>query len=150
MSTDQSRPDPTDRTEPTEPPAVRLDADQTIQITEARTTEFAAPPTDTPRTELPAALTDTPVVPPTVVPPTMAPQPAPLPAPVPPAAPDRPALRVGTVVWGLVLAVIGAGVIAVAAGARFDLELASIGLLALAGVGLLAGSIATSARRRTR
>lgn len=64
--------------------------------------------------------------------------------------PPRSTLRVGTVVWGLVLALIGAGVIAVAAGARFDLELASIGLLALAGVALLAGSIATSARRRHR
>lgn len=63
---------------------------------------------------------------------------------------ERPILRVGTVVWGLVLAVIGAGIIAVAAGAQFDLELAFIGLLALSGVGLLAGSLVTSARRRHR
>jgi hypothetical protein len=54
------------------------------------------------------------------------------------------------VVWGLILAVIGAGVFAVAAGAQLDLELAAIGLLALGGIGLLAGSIATSARRRPR
>ena len=84
--------------------------------------------------------------------PTAASAPAPAPAPATPtatpAAPARPTLRVGTVVWGLVLAVIGAGVIAVAAGARFDVELASIALLTLAGVALLAGSIATSARRR--
>jgi len=67
-----------------------------------------------------------------------------------PLAPARPELRVGTVVWGLVLAVIGAGVIAVAAGARFDPQLATITVLTLAGVGLLAGSIVTSARRRNR
>lgn len=89
-------------------------------------------------------------------PPTLTAPPAPTPpaaaAPTPaePIAPARPALRVGTIVWGLVLAVIGAGVIAVAAGARFDVELASIALLTLAGVALLAGSIATSARRRQR
>jgi len=68
----------------------------------------------------------------------------------PVAAPARPTLRVGTVVWGLVLAVIGAGIIAVAAGARFDLQLAFIGLLALGGIGLLAGSIATGVRHRNR
>jgi len=77
--------------------------------------------------------------------------PASTPSPQGPAAkPARPTLRVGTVVWGLVLAVIGAGVIAVAAGARFDLQLAFIGLLALGGIGLLAGSIATSVRHRSR
>ena len=89
-------------------------------------------------------------------PPTLTAPPAPTPpaaaAPTPaePIAPARPALRVGTIVWGLVLAVIGAGVIAVAAGARFDVELASSALLTLAGVALLAGAIATSARRRQR
>ncbi|NMR18965.1 hypothetical protein [Cellulomonas fimi] len=62
----------------------------------------------------------------------------------------KPALRVGTVVWGLVLAVIGAGIVAIAAGVSFDLELASIGLLALAGIGLVVGSVATGARRRNR
>lgn len=71
-------------------------------------------------------------------------------APVAPVAPRRAGPRVGTVVWGLVLAVIGAGVIAAAAGYEFDLELASIALLALAGIGLVIGSIATSARRRSR
>jgi len=70
--------------------------------------------------------------------------------PEPAATATRPTLRVGTVVWGLILAVIGAGVIAVAAGARFDLQLAFIGLLALGGIGLLAGSIATSVRHRNR
>jgi hypothetical protein len=57
-------------------------------------------------------------------------------------------LRVGTVVWGLIIALIGVGFIAVAAGARFDVELVLIGLLALAGVALVAGSMAVSMRRR--
>jgi len=84
-----------------------------------------------------------------VLPPAAAPAPAPeVDQAVAPPAPARPAPRVGTVVWGLVLAVIGVGVIAAAAGARFDVELVSITLLALAGVGLLVGSIATSMRRR--
>lgn len=139
MSTDQSRPEATGPIDETESMGVQPDADQTIQIAEARTTEFAATP---------------PLSPPVSSPPAPESVPAPAPAPVPPVArpvaPGRPALRVGTVVWGLVLAVIGAGVIAVAAGVRFDVELASIALLALAGVGLLAGSIATSARRRNR
>ena len=56
--------------------------------------------------------------------------------------------RVGTVVWGLVVAVIGAGVISVAAGARVDVELALIALLALAGAALVAGSIASGMRHR--
>jgi hypothetical protein len=60
----------------------------------------------------------------------------------------RPAARVGTIVWGLVLTVIGAGVIAAASGVQFDVELVAITLLALAGVALLAGSVATSIRRR--
>ncbi|WP_298456153.1 hypothetical protein [uncultured Cellulomonas sp.] len=61
---------------------------------------------------------------------------------------QRPSLRVGTVVWGLVIAIIGAGIVAIAAGAQFDLELAFIALLALAGVGLVAGSVAAGVRRR--
>ncbi|WNB86070.1 hypothetical protein [Cellulomonas sp. ATA003] len=71
----------------------------------------------------------------------------------PDGAPDgdrgpRPSLRVGTVVWGLVIAIIGAGLIAIASGARFDVELAFIGLLALAGIALVVGSVVTGARRR--
>ncbi|GAA2719631.1 hypothetical protein CAE01nite_06840 [Cellulomonas aerilata] len=69
----------------------------------------------------------------------------------PTTAADRPvdrSLRVGTVVWGLIIAIIGVGFIAVAAGARFDVELVLIGLLALAGVALVAGSMAVSLRRR--
>jgi hypothetical protein len=57
-------------------------------------------------------------------------------------------LRVGTAVWGLVIAIIGAGIIAMTSGAVFDLQLASIALLAVAGVAMLVGSIVSGARRR--
>lgn len=70
--------------------------------------------------------------------------------PAPPDAPGRPqrGMRVGTIVWGLVLAAIGAGVLAWAIGLTFDVELAFIVLVAAAGVLLLFGSIATTVRRR--
>ena len=57
-------------------------------------------------------------------------------------------MRVGTMVWGLVLAAIGAGVLAWVVGVSFDVELAFIVLVAAAGVLLLAGSLATTLRRR--
>lgn len=66
---------------------------------------------------------------------------APLPEP-------RRGVRVGTVVWGLVIAAIGAFIMAYALGVTFDAELAFIILLAAAGVLLLAGSLVTSRRRR--
>lgn len=69
----------------------------------------------------------------------------------PPAGPaPRPhrGMRVGTMVWGLVLAAIGAGVLAWAVGVSFDVELAFIILVAAAGVLLLVGSVATTLRRR--
>ncbi|WP_413452207.1 hypothetical protein AA0Y32_11980 [Georgenia phoenicis] len=45
--------------------------------------------------------------------------------------------RVGTVVWGIILLLLGLGVLAVGAGVTVDLQAALIALLALAGVGLL-------------
>jgi len=80
---------------------------------------------------------------------------APVPAPADGAAPGapaehRPSLRVGTVVWGLVLAAIGVGVIAWAGGASIDLQLATIVLLAAAGVALLVGSLVSGDRRSRR
>lgn len=76
--------------------------------------------------------------------------PAPVEAPLAPAtAPRRDrGMRVGTVVWGLVLAAIGVGVLAWAIGVSFDVELAFIALVAAAGVLLLVGSLATALRRR--
>jgi hypothetical protein len=75
-------------------------------------------------------------------PPVQPAQPAPEPAPV-----SREP-RTGTVVWGLVVAVCGIGILAMAAGARIDVQLAFIILLAGAGAALLLGSVISAARRR--
>lgn len=45
--------------------------------------------------------------------------------------------RTGTIVWGVILTLLGLGVIGVGLGLRVDLQLALIVLLAVAGVGLL-------------
>ncbi|CAL8971017.1 hypothetical protein CELL_00924 [Cellulomonas sp. T2.31MG-18] len=85
--------------------------------------------------------------------PASAPTPAPAPAPAPAAAPATPAgpeLRVGTVVWGLVVAVVGIGIVSFAWGARIDGGLALIVLLAGAGVALLVGSLVVALRRPHR
>lgn len=66
-------------------------------------------------------------------------------------APVSTDVRVGTIVWGLVLAAIGVGLLALAAGVSFDVELAFIILVALAGVGLVVGAVVAGVRRsRTR
>lgn len=67
-----------------------------------------------------------------------------------PHRPARPRTRVSTVVWGLVLIGIGAQLLAVAAGLSVDLELTSIGLLTLAGLGLLIGSVTSGLHHRRR
>jgi hypothetical protein len=59
-------------------------------------------------------------------------------------------LRVGTVVWGLVIAAIGVGLLAWAAGVAIDVQLAMIVLLAAAGTALLVGSIVSGARNARR
>lgn len=59
----------------------------------------------------------------------------------------RPAVRVGTVVWGLIVALVGAGVLVVAAGYTIDVELAAIVLLIAAGVGLILGPLVQGLRR---
>lgn len=61
---------------------------------------------------------------------------------------ERPRLRVSTAVWGLVIAAIGVGILALVAGAVFDLQLALIALLAVAGAAMLGGSVAAAARHR--
>ncbi|GIG19387.1 hypothetical protein Cch01nite_01110 [Cellulomonas chitinilytica] len=83
-------------------------------------------------------------------------QPEPAPAVAPPTAPPtalpvaparpRPRLRVSTVVWGLVIATIGVGILAWASGFSIDLQLSVIVLLAAAGTALLVGSIVSGAR----
>jgi hypothetical protein len=77
-----------------------------------------------------------------------APHVGPTPATAAPAAPPRRSVRIGTVVWGLVIAAIGAGILAFALGLVFDVQLAMIVVVAAAGVLLLVGSLATSRRRR--
>lgn len=74
--------------------------------------------------------------------------PAPAPTPAPPAPRQDRGPRVGTVVWGLVIAAIGVGLLAVALGVVFDVELAFIVLVAAAGVLLLVGSVFGARRRR--
>ncbi|WP_066464423.1 hypothetical protein [Sanguibacter suarezii] len=65
-----------------------------------------------------------------------------------PAATRRPPARMSTVVWGLIILVVGVGVVARALGADFDNQLALIVLLAAAGVALVATSIVSAVRRR--
>jgi hypothetical protein len=71
-------------------------------------------------------------------------------APPSTAGPAGPRLRVGTVVWGLVLAVLGVAVLAWAAGADVDGQLALIVLLGGAGVALLVGSLISGLRASRR
>jgi len=57
--------------------------------------------------------------------------------------PARSGPRVGTVVWGIILLLLGLGVLGVGAGLTVDLQAALIALLALAGVGLLVKALLT-------
>lgn len=66
---------------------------------------------------------------------------------VPPVA-GRPPVRMSTVVWGLIITVVGAGILARALGAEFDNELALIVLLCTAGVALVATSIVSAVRKK--
>ncbi|MBX9244670.1 hypothetical protein ICW40_07585 [Actinotalea ferrariae] len=63
--------------------------------------------------------------------------------------PERRGVRVGTVVWGLVIAAVGVGLVAFASGVVFDVELALILLVAAAGAALLLGSLLGARRRRS-
>lgn len=64
-------------------------------------------------------------------------------------APTLPArLRVGTVVWGLILAMVGIGVAAIGAGAAVDLQAGIIVLLVVAGTALLGGALVAAHRSR--
>lgn len=75
---------------------------------------------------------------------------APAAAPVAPAPEPARTLRVGTVVWGLVVAAVGVGLMSVSWGAHLDTELAFIVLLGAAGVALLVGSLVGMRRSRRR
>lgn len=81
--------------------------------------------------------------------PVLSPAPTgPVPQAGPVLAPRPSGPRVGTVVWGLVVVVIGLGLLATAAGFRIDLDVAAIVVLGAAGLALVGGSILTSLRRR--
>ncbi|MFJ4231925.1 hypothetical protein [Cellulosimicrobium cellulans] len=69
-------------------------------------------------------------------------------APVEPPPPVRRGPRVSTIVWGFVIVAFGVVVLAAALGARVDLGLATIVVLAAAGLTLVVGSIVSGARRR--
>lgn len=75
---------------------------------------------------------------------------SPEPAAPQPARSGRRAVRVGTVVWGLVVAFCGVLALTVAGGASIDGGTVAIGVLAGAGVALVLGSIVTGVRRRDR
>lgn len=132
---------PAEPVEPVEPvePTQRLDL-PAADVHDG-STPVAAPPAPEPSPE------PSPVVP----------EPAPAPAAeAPSTTPDarprtgRRAIRVGTVVWGLVVAVCGVLALAVAGGANVDGGTVAIFVLAGAGVALVAGSIVTGVRRRDR
>ena len=66
-------------------------------------------------------------------------------------APPRPARtgpRAVTIVWGFLVLALGLGLVADAAGAHIDVELAAILLLSLAGLVLVVGSVVSAVRRR--
>ncbi|MCA5892580.1 hypothetical protein LEP48_04325 [Isoptericola sp. NEAU-Y5] len=67
-------------------------------------------------------------------------------APVKPPVSSGP--RSSTIVWGFLVVAFGVGLLANAAGARIDIELAAIVLLAAAGVLLVVGSAVSALRRR--
>ena len=114
--------------------------DESVELPRAAATYQPSEPVPAPE---PVRTTPMPAV---AAPPATA---APLPAPQPP-TPAGPELRVGTVVWGLVVAVVGIGIVSFAWGARIDGGLALIVLLAGAGVALLVGSLVVGARRPRR
>ena len=84
--------------------------------------------------------------------PTSAFTPLPTSVPTPPPttaadAPRRRGARMGTVVWGILLAAIGAGIVARGLGVRFDVELALIVVLCVMGGALLVGSVVAGIRK---
>jgi hypothetical protein len=69
-------------------------------------------------------------------------------SPIASAPPERRGPRTATIVWGFLVLALGVGLLADAAGARIDVELAAIVLLGLAGIVLVLGSLVSAARRR--
>jgi hypothetical protein len=147
---------PVDRQRPTvELPRVETPAASapTAKIPPARDSRAEVPPAQVPPAQVPPTgaaetghirvVSDSPRPAPEV------PRPAPE-APAPRPAPERSGLRVGTIVWGIVVAVIGVGLLSLAWGAQLDAQLSLIVLLGAAGVALLVGSLVGLRRSRTR
>ncbi|SED65455.1 hypothetical protein [Ruania alba] len=65
-----------------------------------------------------------------------------------PAQPQERGPRLRTVVWGLVLILLGAVVIAIGMGVQLDPTVVFIGILAIAGATLLIGALVSAARGR--
>jgi len=59
-------------------------------------------------------------------------------------------LRPGTMVWGIIVALFGAAVLAWGQGLRFDVQLAAIGVLAAAGALLVVSSLVRGKRQPER
>jgi len=135
-----------DESTPVEPlPTAAPSAGPRPETTRPDATPAGPPPHATPAGPPPGA---TPAGPPPAAPQQQAPYtvPAPPVAPVPTASGPR----AGTVIWGLIVVAVGAAVLAGAVGLHIDFQLAFIGLLAVAGVGLLISSLVNAARRRDR
>jgi len=130
---------PTDPTDPTDP----LDSTESIDL-EAGDTDTRPMNHSEDTMTIPTTAGAPPTVPATPAETTAITTHDPRPAPVAP----RRGVRVGTIVWGLVIAAIGVGILAYALDVTFDAQLASIIVIFAAGALLLIGSIATSRRRR--
>jgi hypothetical protein len=128
-------------------PGAPDDPDRTEQLPAGALQETPAAPQDEP--PLPEPLLTEPVA--TVAAPAatepVTPAPA-APAPVTPVTEPRRGPRVGAVVWGLVVVVLGIGILVSIAGFRIDTGLAAILVLGAAGLALVVGSLVTSLRRR--
>ena len=130
---------PTDPTDPTDP----MDSTESIDL-EAGDTDTRPMNHSEDTMTIPTTAGAPPTVPATPAETTAITTHDPRPAPVAP----RRGVRVGTIVWGLVIAAIGVGILAYALDVTFDAQLASIIVIFAAGALLLIGSIATSRRRR--
>lgn len=133
-------------------PGAPDDPDRTEQLPAGAPQETrAAPQDESMRTEplltQPVATVAAPAATEQVTPAPAAPAPV-TPAPVTPVTEPRRGPRVGAVVWGLVVVVLGIGILVSIAGFRIDTGLAAILVLGAAGLALVVGSLVTSLRRR--
>lgn len=128
-------------------PGAPDDPDRTEQLPAGAPQETSAAPQDEPTR--PEPLLTQPVA--TVAAPAATEPVTPAPAataPVTPVTEPRRGPRVGAVVWGLVVVVLGIGILVSIAGFRIDTGLAAILVLGAAGLALVVGSLVTSLRRR--